>query len=91
LATAEKNSFCIRLAPDIVRVIGNDAVHPGQIDLRDDRDTATKLFGLVNLIAEKMISEPKHVEALYGSLPESKRKASEERDKNGSPKLKCQR
>jgi len=71
----------VQMALDIVRVVGNDAVHPGQIDLRDDRETATKLFGLVNLIVERMISEPKHVSAMYAGLPESKRKAIEDRDK----------
>lgn len=70
----------IQKALDIVRVIGNHAVHPGQIDLRDDRATAEKLFGLVNLIAETMISQPKHVEALYAGLPEADRKAIEKRD-----------
>jgi hypothetical protein len=64
----------------VVRVIGNNAVHPGQIDLRDDRTTAETLFGLVNLICEKMITEPKHVEAVYERLPESDRKAIEQRD-----------
>jgi len=44
-----------------VRVIGNEAVHPGKLDLKDDRDTATRLFKLVNIIAEQMISNPKHV------------------------------
>ena len=33
---------------DIVRVIGNEAVHPGVMDLKDDRDTALRLFELVN-------------------------------------------
>jgi uncharacterized protein DUF4145 len=56
-------------ALDAVRVIGNNAVHPGQIDLRDDRATAESLFRLMNLIAEKMISEPKHVDEVYASLP----------------------
>jgi uncharacterized protein DUF4145 len=70
----------VQRALDIVRVIGNEAVHPGQVDLRDDRATAEKLFGLVNLIADKMISEPKAVEALYNDLPESKRHAIERRD-----------
>jgi hypothetical protein len=74
----------VQRALDIVRVIGNESVHPGQLDLRDDHDTATKLFGLVNLIVEKMISETKHVDEMYGGLPESKRKAIEERDKRGS-------
>ncbi len=70
----------VQMALDAVRVIGNNAVHPGQIDLRDDRATAESLFGLLNLIAEKMISEPKHVSEVYASLPESARKAIERRD-----------
>jgi hypothetical protein len=65
---------------DIVRVIGNNAVHPGQIDLRDDRDTADKLLSLVNLITDIMITQPKHVEAMYETIPESQRKQIEERD-----------
>jgi hypothetical protein len=71
----------VRQALDVVRVIGNNAVHPGQIDLRDDRATAETLFGLVNLICEKMITEPKHVEAVYAKLPEAARKAIEQRDR----------
>ncbi|MEE4209594.1 MAG: DUF4145 domain-containing protein, partial [Parvularcula sp.] len=43
-------SVRVQRALDIVRVIGNEAVHPGIIDLRDDIQTATQLFGLVNLI-----------------------------------------
>ena len=65
---------------DIVRVIGNEAVHPGTIDLRDDPTTAFLLFGLVNAIADQMISQPKAVEQLYAKLPQAKREAIEERD-----------
>lgn len=65
---------------DIVRVIGNDAVHPGQIDISDDIETAKALFKLVNLIAEKIITEKKEVEEIYNSLPESKRQEIEKRD-----------
>ena len=68
---------------DVVRVIGNNAVHPGQIELRDDRATAEKLFALVNLIAERMISEPRHVEAMFNSLPEGARRLIERRDGPG--------
>ncbi len=71
---------------DIVRVIGNEAVHPGTIDLRDDRDTAAKLLGIINSIVEQMISHPKSVQETYDSLPESKRKAIEDRDKKTTPK-----
>ena len=65
---------------DVVRVIGNEAIHPGQIDLSDDVETAKVLFKLVNLIAEKMISEPKQIQEIYDSLPETKRQEIERRD-----------
>ena len=71
----------IQQALDIVRVIGNEAVHPGVIDLKDDLDTAYELFGLVNAIADQMITHPKKIKALYEKLPEEKRKAIEKRDK----------
>ncbi|WP_315798508.1 DUF4145 domain-containing protein [Bradyrhizobium sp. SZCCHNRI3043] len=70
----------VQQALDIVRVIGNEAVHPGQIDLRDDRDTALKLFRLINIIAEAMISRPKQIAELYSSLPPTKLQAIEKRD-----------
>ncbi|MBR7617817.1 DUF4145 domain-containing protein [Phenylobacterium sp. 20VBR1] len=70
----------IQRALDIVRVVGNEAIHPGSIDLRDDQATAMQLFGLVNLIAEQMITQPKHVMALYGTLPPDKVAGIEQRD-----------
>lgn len=70
----------IQQALDVVRVVGNHAVHPGQIDLKDDRATAENLFGLVNLITERMISQPKHVKSMYDKLPENVRQAIETRD-----------
>lgn len=71
----------VQKALDIVRVVGNHAVHPGQIDLKDDVETANKLFGLVNLIADVMITQPKHVNELYESVvPDSQREAIEQRD-----------
>jgi hypothetical protein len=65
---------------DALRVIGNEAVHPGVMDLKDDRDTANELFALVNIIADQMISRPKQAEAVYAKLPQSKRDAIEKRD-----------
>ena len=71
----------IQQSLDIVRVVGNEAVHPGEMDLRDDRATALELFELVNLIADARITQPKKVKALYGRLPASKRAGIEARDK----------
>lgn len=65
---------------DIVRVIGNESVHPGSIDLNDDRETALRLFELVNAITEQMISHPAKVKEMYAKLPEAKRQAIEVRD-----------
>lgn len=67
---------------DIVRVIGNEAVHPGVIDLNDDRDTVLQLLNLINSIADQMISHPKQVETMYRKLPENKRMAIDKRDGN---------
>lgn len=46
----------VQQALDTLRVIGNDAVHPGQIDLNDNRDIAASLFELLNIIIDEMIS-----------------------------------
>jgi len=74
----------IQQALDIVRVVGNNAVHPGQIDLKDDAETASRLFELINLIAQVMITQPKDVEALYSKLPEKQREAIEKRNGRSS-------
>jgi hypothetical protein len=72
----------VQKALDIVRVVGNNAVHPGQIDLKDDQATAQKLFGLVNLIADAMISQPKHVDELFDAvIPDAQRDAIAKRDR----------
>ena len=70
----------IQQSLDIVRVIGNNAVHPGEINLKDNVETATKLFSLINIIAEIMITQPKKIENTYNSLPPNKLEAIENRD-----------
>lgn len=65
---------------DIVRVTGNDAVHPGQIDI-DDPEIVAKLFELVNIIIEYMIALPNKVSGLYDGLPTEKLKGIIARDK----------
>jgi hypothetical protein len=49
----------------VVHVIGPDAVNPGQIDIYDTIDTATKLFILINLIVDVMISQPMEIDKLF--------------------------
>lgn len=64
---------------DIVRVIGNNAVHPGQIDT-DDPEVAGKLFVLLNIITEYMVSMPKRIDDMYTDLPDSSIEQIERRD-----------
>ncbi|WP_346671423.1 DUF4145 domain-containing protein [Helicobacter pullorum] len=61
----------LQKALDSVRVIGNSAVHPNELDLRDDVDTALALFGIINYIADKMISSKKKIDEIYNLLPEN--------------------
>ena len=72
----------VQEALDSVRVIGNEAVHPGTLDLKDDRATAAKLFKLLNFIATKLISEPKEIDEIYSALPADKLEGIKKRDKS---------
>jgi hypothetical protein len=70
----------IQRALDSVRVIGNEAVHPGELDLRDDPELAASLFSLVNLIVENRITNEKRIAEIYAKLPAEKVAAIEKRD-----------
>ncbi len=65
---AEGMSPKIQQALDLLRVIGNNAVHPGQINLDDNTEIAQKLFGILNFIAEELITKPRELEELYADL-----------------------
>lgn len=72
----------VQQALDVVRVVGNKAVHPGQISFDvDDTETAKMLMHLLNIIVERMISEPNEINSLYQDLPESVKESIEKRDK----------
>lgn len=70
----------IKEALDVVRVIGNESVHPGEINLNDNKDIAYKLFELVNLIAQDRITQPKEISKLHDSLPKKKLESISKRD-----------
>ena len=72
----------VQQALDIVRVVGNKAVHPGQIAFDvDSVETATILMSLLNMIVTRMITEPQRIGTMFESLPESVKKSIEKRDK----------
>ena len=65
---------------DVVRVIGNNSVHPGQMAIEDNPAVVATLFKLVNVIVDVLISQPRHLSEAYSDLPENARKAIEKRD-----------
>jgi hypothetical protein len=67
-------------ALDVLRVTGNNAVHPGEMDLRDDTETATGLLNVLNFIVQDRIAQPKAIQRMFGALPEAAREAIERRD-----------
>lgn len=72
----------VQQALDVVRVVGNNAVHPGQLDIKDDQEIAIALFYLVNVIADAMITQPKAIQVMYDKLvPASQQAAITQRDK----------
>jgi hypothetical protein len=74
----------VQRALDYCRVVGNNAVHPGEIDINDTPDIAQNLFSMINFIVEDRITRPKEIEALYNQLPEASRQSIERRDSSKS-------
>jgi hypothetical protein len=70
----------IQKSLDSLRVIGNEAVHPGQMDLKDDVKTASSLFKLINKIADVMITDIKEIDEIFGKIPDSKKEQIIKRD-----------
>jgi hypothetical protein len=72
----------LQQAMDVLRVVGNESVHPGQIDLDADDDLLPGLFNLANVIVEQVVARPKHIGGLFAKLPQTKLDAIQKRDGN---------
>jgi len=70
----------IQKALDVVRVIGNHAVHPGELNLKDDKATATALLNLVNIIVDRRIAAKKRIDEMFEKLPPGALEAIARRD-----------
>jgi hypothetical protein len=71
----------IQQALDFCRVIGNNAVHPNELNLDDTPEMAHAMFEMLNFIVEEKISKPKRVKELFSRLPTGALEAIEKRDK----------
>lgn len=67
-------------ALDVLRVIGNNSVHPGEMSSDDVGAVASKLFRCLNLIVEHLISIPADMKELSEGLPNGAKSAIQKRD-----------
>jgi transcription elongation factor Elf1 len=79
---AKKPEFGERIikAADTLRIVGNNAVHPGEMNENDIDNICNGLFDLLNLIVDFGITKPKCWDAMYNSLPGKQRKDAEKKD-----------
>lgn len=75
----------IQMAFDNVRVTGNNAVHPGELNIDDNPDIARALFTFVNVICDVLITQPKKIAEYYDKLPENSLRGIEKRDNKNNP------
>ena len=79
LAESGKVSSDVIKAADIVRLVGNDAVHPDRVgvDIENAPDVAKALFEFINWVAKEAISDPKarreKIAKLSAPFPNSKK------------------
>ena len=65
---------------DFVRITGNNAVHPLELNLEEKPELVMAMFKLINMIVEEMITKPKEINALFSQIPDGAKEAIEKRD-----------
>ncbi|MFY2839348.1 DUF4145 domain-containing protein [Achromobacter xylosoxidans] len=67
-------------ALDVLRVTGNNAVHPGEMDIDGDPSLVAASFNLINFIVDQQIAQKKRVANLFAKLPAGAKDAIAKRD-----------
>jgi hypothetical protein len=82
LAVQRGLSPTVRVALDVLRAHGNDALHPVQlvVDEHDASEKVTALCKHLNLVVEQMVSTPRAAAAALQALPLSVREQIAKRD-----------
>lgn len=71
----------IQKALDTLRITGNQAVHPGELNLEENIELVESLFWILNFIVDETYSKKKKINELYNKLPKNLLNAIEKRDK----------
>ena len=77
-------------ALDILRVFGNSGAHPGEIKLDEDPDLVHKMYGLMNYVTDRLITQKNQINELFEGLPEGIKGQIESRDSKNKNKEKLQ-
>lgn len=70
----------VQQALDYCRVIGNNAVHPNEINLDDTPDMVHTMFEMINFIIEEKIAKPNRIKEIFKKLPLGAIASIEKRD-----------
>ena len=76
----------VQQALDVVRIVGNNSVHPGQIEDTDTREMAQSLFSAVNLVCEELLARKKRIKRIYEQIPKNQLAQIAKRDGSTSKK-----
>ena len=58
----------IEKAMESLRLIGNNAVHPGYLDIKEEKEKVEQMFEFINIIAQTMITIPQQIDELHNSV-----------------------
>jgi hypothetical protein len=70
----------VQQALDVIRVTGNNAVHPLDMSPEDLESYVPVMFEMINMIVEERIARPRKIAERFAGLPEKARQAIERRD-----------
>ena len=73
-------------ALDVLRVFGNNGAHPGEIKLDEDTGLVNKMYGLMNYVTDRLITQKNQINELFEGLPEGIKDQIESRDSKNKGK-----
>lgn len=81
----------VQKSMDSLRVTGNNVLHPAEIDKEnsENKETAIRMFNLLNIVAKTLISDPKYVDDYYDddrNISKTQKEAINNRDNPKAPK-----
>ena len=73
-------------ALDILRVFGNNGAHPGEIKLDEDPNLVHQMYGLMNYVTDRLITQTNQINELFEGLPEGIKNQIKSRDSKNKEK-----